>query len=223
MNKISVDKPRSLLHCIARFADREKMALVTQHLSSSKDFASSAALVALSILDPPAAIDRLVEVGDAERYFSRNQWLPLLLHAQPKLTRRRILELAKTEPEEHRLRFIVDLFWERPDEVDEAIFRFLLRTLEHDLHKHLDGTFGENQHWLYHPLDFLGRVTRPELLAIYEAEAGGELETMIAAVACSRLRTNSNFLDQIRESARRVLILIGGTGITTLVTRELEF
>ena len=222
INKISRDKPRSLLHCIARFADRDKLDFVIQHLSSSKDFASSAALVALSVLDPPAAVDRLVEVGDAERYLSRNQWLPVLLHAQPDLTRRRILELAKAKPQERRLRFIVDLFWERPDDVDEAMFQFLLRTLENDLGKYLRRAFGEDQLWLYHPLDFLGRITRLELLDIYEAEQSGELETMIAAVACSRLSTNSDVLDHIRESARRVLILIGGEGITTLVNRELE-
>ena len=222
MVKGSVEKPRSLLNCIARFADRDKLDFVIRHLSGSKDFANSAALVALSVLDPPAAIDRLVEVGDAARYLWRNQWLPLLLRAQPELTRRRILELAKTEPEKHRLRFIVDLFWERPDDVDEAMLRFLLRTLGNDLRKHLGGGFGKDQVWLYHPLDFLGRVTRPDLLAIYEAEVDGELETMIAAVACSRLCTNSNFRDHIRESARRVLILMGGKGITTMLKRELE-
>ena len=222
LTNILVEKPRSLLNCIARFADRDKLDFVIRHLSGSKDFVNSAALVALSALDPPAAIDRLVEVEDAERYLFRNQWLPLLLHAQPELTRRRILELAKAEPEEHRLRFIVDLFWERPDDVDEAMLRFLLRRLENDLHKHLDGVFKEDQVWIYHPLDFLERVTRPDLLAIYEAEVGGDLETMIAAVACSRLGTNSNFRDHIRESARRVLILMGGEGITTMLKRELE-
>jgi HEAT repeat protein len=45
---------------------------------------------------------------------------------------------------------------------------------------------------------------------------------MITTVACSRLRTNSRFLDRVRESARRVLILIGGEGITALIKRELE-
>jgi hypothetical protein len=45
---------------------------------------------------------------------------------------------------------------------------------------------------------------------------------MIVAVACSRLRTNSNYRDGIREGARRLLILMGGDGITTLIMRELE-
>jgi hypothetical protein len=44
---------------------------------------------------------------------------------------------------------------------------------------------------------------------------------MIAAVACSRLRTNSNYVDHVREGARRVLILMGDEGITTLIKREL--
>ena len=220
MTKVSVNKPRSLLYCIKRFADQDKLEFVIRHLSRSEDFAGSAALAALSALDPPAAIDRLVEVGDAERYLFRNQWLPVLLRAQPELTRRRIRELTETDPEERRL--IVDLFWERPDQIDEAMLRFLLRALENDLRTHPDGVLGGDQIWLYHPLDFLGRITRPELLAIFEAEAGGRLEKMIVAVACSRLLTDSNIRDNIRESARRILILMGGEGIATLVKRELE-
>jgi hypothetical protein len=42
------------------------------------------------------------------------------------------------------------------------------------------------------------------------------------AVACSRLRVNSNWRDHVREGARQLLILIGGGGITTLLRQELE-
>ena len=223
MDNVPTDKPRSLLYCIERFQGRDKLDFVIQHLSYSPDFAGGAALVALSSLDAQTALDRLAEAGDAERYLFRNQWLPLLLGAQPDLTRRRILALAEAEPEERRLRFIVDLFFERPDQVDAAMLRFLLRSLADDLRKYLDGSLptSTSQTWLYHPLDFLGRVTRRDHLSVFEAEAGGELEAMIATVACSRLDTDSNVLDRIRENARRVLILIGGEGITTLIAQEL--
>ena len=222
MANVPTDKPRSLLYCIERFQDRDKLAFVIQHLSYTTDFANGAALVALSSLDPQMALDRLADAGDAERYLFRNQWLPLLLGAQPDQTRRRILALAEAEPEERRLRLIVDLFGERPDQVDAAMLRFLLRILATDLRNYLYGSPTKSQTWLYHPLDFLGRVTRRDLLSIFEAEAGGELEAMIATVACSRLDTTSNVLDKIRENARRVLILIGGEGITTLIAQELD-
>ena len=62
MAKVSGSKPRSLLYCIARFSDREKLDFVIKHLSGSEGFASSAALAALAILDPLAAIDRLAEI-----------------------------------------------------------------------------------------------------------------------------------------------------------------
>ena len=220
MSKVSVKKPRSLLYCIARFADRDKLDFVIRHLSCSEDLAGSAALAALSILDPPAAVNRFVEVGDADLYLSRDQWLPVLLRAQPELTCQRIRELA--EPDIEGSRRIVNLFWERPDQIDEAMLRFLLRSFENDLRTRLDGALREDQFWLYRPLDFFGRVTRQELLAILEAEAGGELEKMIVAVACSRLRTNSRIRDKTGESARRILILIGGEGISALIKRELE-
>jgi hypothetical protein len=106
--------------------------------------------------------------------------------------------------------------------MDKPMLRFVLRALEKDLHDRLDEAIAENPNWLYHPLNFLGRIARLELLAILESEAGGELERMIIAVSCSRLRTNSASRDDILEGARRLLILIGGEGITTLIKRELE-
>ena len=104
--------------------------------------------------------------------------------------------------------------------MDEAMLRFVLRMLERDLREHFDEA--AEPIWLFHPLDFLGRIARPELLAILGAEAGGELEQLITAVACSRLRTNNRCCDHVLESARRVLILMGGEGITTLIKQELE-
>ena len=220
IRKVSVSKPRALLYCIARFRDSEKLDFVIQQLSRSEDFASSAALEALSVLDPKAAIDRLVEVDDAQRYLFRNSWLPVLLRAQPEMTRKRFIELA--EPDFKGCRLIVNLFWERPNQLDQAMLDLILRALENELRSRLGEALAGDAIWLYHPLHFLGRIARSELIAVLEREAGDELERMIAEVACSRLRTNSNNRDSIRENARRVLILMAGEGIATLIERELE-
>lgn len=220
MAKMPASKPRSLLYCIARFADRERMDFVIHHLSRTEDFANGAALDALSTLDPRAAIQRLEDVGEDERYLARNQWLPGLLRAEPELTRQRLLALAKSETRGRRSLEI--LFGERPDELDEAMLRFVLRALKKDLQEHFEKTPNGDPHWLFHPLRFLVAIKRPSLLAIIAAEAGGELEQMITDVACSRLRLNSNWRDHIREDARQLLIRIGGNGIATLIERELE-
>jgi hypothetical protein len=215
MAKVPANTPRSLLYCIARFSDSTKLEFVIKYLSSRQDSAGGAALAALTVVDPVAAINRLVDVEDFERYMTRNHWLPGLLRAQPDLTRQRIRELAESHPRGQRI--IVDLFWERPDEMDEAMLRWVLRELTKDLRDRLDEAIARDPNWLYHPLDFLGRIAHPELLAILQAEAGGELERMLIAVACSRLNTNNNYRDHIREDARRILILMGGNGITTLI------
>ncbi|QNU61018.1 HEAT repeat domain-containing protein [Vreelandella titanicae] len=220
IEKMPASKPRSLLYCIARFSDREKIDFVIKHLSQKQDFASEAALNALSVLDPSAAIDRLEEVGEAERYFTRNQWLPGLLHAEPELTRHRLLALAKAQPKGRHI--IEILFGERPNEINEEMLRFVLRTLEQDLLEDIDAVTVGDLRRLDRPLRFLGGVTRPDLLSIIMAEAGGELERVITTVACSRQRVNRRSTDHILESARLILVLIGGEGITTLLRTELE-
>ena len=218
MSQLLPSKPRSLITCIARFEDHEKIDFVIEHLSCSEDFASSAAIEALTILDPQEAVDRLIEVEDSDRYLTRNQWLPHLLRFHPEQTRQKILELAHSTARGYWL--IADIFWERPDEIDEAMLRFVLRTLETDL-RDLRENFAEESSILNNPLEFLGRIACPKLLKILQAEAGGELERLIVEVAFSRLHTNDGYLDSILENARRILILIGGQGITTLINREL--
>ena len=219
MSNISQNKPRSLINCIARFGDHEKIDFVIEHLSCSEDSASWAAIEALTILAPQEAVDRLIEVEDFDRYVTRNQWLPHLLRVRPIQTRQRILELARSVPRGYKL--IADIFWERPDELDEATLRFVLRTLETDL-RDLRESFAEEPFILDNPLEFLGRVACPKLLKILQAEADSELERLIVEVAFSRLHTNSCDFNYILENARRILILIGGQGITTLINRELE-
>ena len=218
MSNISQNKPRSLINCIARFGDHEKIDFVIEHLSCSEDSASWAAIEALTILAPQEAVDRLIEVEAFDRYITRNQWLPHLLRVRPEQTRQRILELAQSSPRGYWL--IAEIFWERPNELDGAMLRFVLRTLETDLRNNRK-SFTEEPFILNNPLEFLGRVACPKLLKILQAEAGSELERLIVEVAFSRLRTNSNTFDPIRENARRILILIGGQGITILINREL--
>lgn len=220
MAKVSPNKPRSLLYCTARFGDRERMEFVERHLSQTQDSASGAALYALSVLDPRAAIDRLTEVTEWERYLTRKP-----LAAWPAACRAGTDTGARAGacPTESKGRLVIEtLFGERPDEINSAMLRFLLRALEEDLRESLDAAIAGDPIWLDHPLRLLGSITRPDLLAILEAEAGGELERMITAVACSRLRVNSNWRDHVREGARQLLILIGGGGNTTLLRQELE-
>ena len=218
MSKLLPNKPRSLINCIARFGDREKIDFVIEQLSCSEDFASWAAFRALTILAPQEAIGRLIEVEENDLSSIRNEWLPHLLRVHPEQTRQRILELAQSDPKGYRL--ITNIFWERPNELDEAMLRFVLRTLETDL-RNLREAFTEESSIPNHPLDFLGRIACPKLLKILQAEADGELERLIVEVALSRLHTNSGDFDHILKNARRILILIEGQGITTLINREL--
>lgn len=220
MDRMPPGKPRSLLLCIARFADAEHVGFVLEHLSRPDDFAGSAALNALAVLDPGQALERLADVDDMQLLGFRNRWLPVLLHNQPGPTRERILQLA--EADSRGFQRINDLFGERPNQIDEPILRFLIRTLQRELHEHLDPAIAGDPLWLSFRLEFLSRITRPDLFAVLESEMVGDLQKMIIQVACSQVETLSGRNhDRVFETARRILLAIGGPGLGTVLRRQL--
>ena len=219
MGKIGKSNPRSLIQCIARFRDCEKKDFVLEHLSYSGEIVSAAAMGALAVLDPGAAIDRIVAIDDEQSFF-KNEWLPLLLRANSELTRARLRELAVSEARGSRL--IEEYFEKRPVDLDDTTFGLVVRTQEAQLQKHKEEITTKGVIWPFFALRFLGRTCRPELLRQLQAKAGTPLEAAITELACSRLRGNDRMRDHILEPARRALILFGGAGVTTLINRELE-
>lgn len=220
IERVPPTKPRSLLNCIGRFADEARVDFVLQHLTRADDFASGAALSALTAIDPAKSIERLADLDDFQLYAIRNRWLPVLLYHEPDGTRQRLLELA--EADSRSFMRISELFHDRPNQIDEHLLRFLLRTLESELDRHKEAAASGEPIWLSRRLEFLSRIVRPELLAVLEAEAGGHLERMIADVACGQLEaTPEGSFGQIHESARRVLLAMGGDGFAYVLRRQL--
>ena len=220
IERVPPTKPRSLLNCIGRFADEARVDFVLQHLTRADDFASGAALSALTTIDPAKSIERLADLDDFQLYAIRNRWLPVLLHHEPDATRQRILELA--EEDSRGFMRISELFHDRPNQIDEHLLRFLLRTLESELDRHKEAAASGEPIWLSRRLEFLSRIVRPELLAVLEAEGGGHLERMIADVACGQLEPMpEGSLGHIHESVRRVLLAMGGDGFSYVLRRQL--
>lgn len=213
---------RGVLHCIARFADGDMSDFVIDQISRKDDYAGAAALNALSIIDPDLAVEQMAEVDEVQLNGFRDQWLPELLRTRRERTLQRLLEIAKADG--RGFRRIADLFSKRHDLVDARVLRFLLRTLESELSKHLlDSIASADPIWTYFRFDFLSRMARPELLAVLEEEAGGELESMITALACSRVgRISPRQHDAVFETARLTLLMIGGEGINEVIRRQLD-
>ena len=215
-------KRRGVLHCIARFLDGEMREFALQQIPRTEDFAGAAALNALSVIDPDLAIEQMAQVDEDQLNGFRVQWLPELLRKRRERTLERLLAIAETDG--RGFRRIADLFSKRHDLVDAAILRFLLRTLESELAKHLPDLIASvDPIWTYFRFDFLSRVARPELLAVLEAEGGGQLESMITALACSRVdRISPRQHDGVFETARLTLLMIGGEGINEVIGRQLD-
>ena len=219
MQKIPAGNPRCLLHCISRFLDHGKTDFVVKHLTHSGNLVSAAALVALAVLDPLEAIDWIANLDD-EQIFFRNEWLPLLFWTDFELAQTRTRELGKSGLTGQKL--IEDYFGKFPADLDEATLDVVLRARKNQFCDHIREVTTKDLPWPYSPLVFWGRMCRPTILKILQDEAGGELESMVVELACSRLRGNSGAADPLLEAARRVLILFAGEGISTLINRELD-
>ena len=219
MEKIGQTNPRSLLNCIARFVDHEKIDFVFEHLSSREEIVSATAMLALAYLDPKEAIGRISVKDDGQSFF-KDDWLPILLRADSELTRERIRELAISDSKGQRL--MEEYFEKRPADLDEETFDLVLRTREKQLRDQIDVGTTEDVIWPYFPLRFFGRMCCAEILRRLQDEAGGQFEAAITELACSRLRNNNRAQDRILEAGRSALVLIAGTGISTLINRELD-
>ena len=194
--------PRSVLYCIARFADHERKKFVVEHLSRSGEIVSGAALMALAVLDPQEAIARIADVDDGQMLF-RAEWLPLLLRADTELTRQRIRELADSDSRGHRL--IENYFGKRPADLDRDTLALVLRTREKQLRDHFDLVTTQDVVWPLYPLRLLGRMRCPDLLRTLQEEAGGDLESAITALACSRLRDNDRHTGSCSRSGAQYI------------------
>lgn len=219
MEKVPDNNPRCLLHCIARFSDHEKKGFVVEHLSHQGDVVSAVAMGALAVLDPGEAIGRICHVDDDQRLF-RGEWLPLLLRKNSERTRAQLRELAEASSEGRRL--IEDYFGKRPADLDGETLDLVLRIREEQFQERLDEITKKDLPWPLFPLQFLGRMCRPCTLRRLNDEAEGAFEAAIVELACSRLRGNSRVQDHILEPARYALVLIGGSGFSDLINRELE-
>ena len=183
---------------------------VLEQIPLEEDAAGGAALTALCVLDADLAVEQLERVPELALNVYRDRWLPELLQQRPERTRQRLLELVQARG--RGFRRIADLFGKRQDYIDAPILQFLLHTLGSELSRDLQGLItAEDPVWTYFRFDFLSRIARPDLRAVLEAEAGGELEQMIAEIACSRIgRMTRGKADRVFETARFLLLLIGG-------------
>ena len=219
MDKIGKTNPWSIIQCIARFGDRERKKFVLEHLSYSGEIASAPAMVALAVLDPEEAIDRIVVIDDEQSFFI-DEWLPLLLRANSELTRARIRELAVSGSRGQRL--MEEYFEKRPADLDDESLDLVLKTREEQLLEQMEGVSTRDEPWPNVSLRFLGRMCRPGILRRLQAKARSPLESAITNLACSRLRGNDRTQYHNLEAERRTLMLFAGAGITTLINRELE-
>lgn len=214
------DQPRSLLYCIGRFEDASEIEFLIAHLDIHSDNAVGAAFSSLVKLDPDLALRYLESDSDGNFAFSRNWWLPDLLHARPEQTKHRLLDIAERATN-GRL-FIEQLFSGRANELDKALLEFVLHMFKTHLTENFRVASENDPIWITFPLRLFNEISRPDLLAVLVEKSKNELEHMLVQIGLSRIGRSGRMQDHILEEVRTFLILLSGNGITALVNAELQ-
>ncbi len=215
--KVRPDKPRCLCEAIGRFADSTYEAFLREHIGGDIDAASASAFTALSAIDPLAAIAEISQVGPNHLYPTRSHWLPLLSHrAQDALLD---ALLARLDDPDYGWRWQVMVFQGNEDLAEPELIRGIAHRLAVALR---DVEDAESDHWLYHPLTFLGTIGRSEQIDVLRGLVGSDFETGLAKVAKRHADRSTNSRDHVLEACRVVLLRMEGSGITDLVNTELS-
>jgi hypothetical protein len=217
--KIPPEKPRSLINCIRHFQDTEEIPRLEQWLTEKSDFACSAALSALAVLDPDRALACLSDFPRGELYFSRNWWLPELLISRRTQLQAKLFALMQEPGADARE--IADCYQNYENEMDVATVNLLLDVLEREIPKHFNQETGAITPRLSFWLELLGKLSRAEFIEPLHARSDSHLDALLTTVACSRLGRAGRSFDLDLHNARLLLLKIGGSGITTLVNKEL--
>ena len=208
--KVPPHKLRSLGVCIRVFQDREEIPRLERWLSIEDDWTNSYAFRALAWVDP----DRAVALAKtlSLRILSVHpfgSWLPVLHLRRPEETRQNL-----------RARMAGSHFWEVADlysgyeeMMDSATTEVLLDRLALEL---ADTSQDPEEVWrsLRRPLRRLSRIHRLDLLQLFQARAGTELDRGLGQLGATRIDSKKGY---DIEELRAVLLKIGGEGIRRLI------
>lgn len=217
--KIPVSKARSLMLCLARFGGAEDVEHLVQRLDTREDWGGASAFMALCCIDPDRAVRELPCVREHDAYLSRNQWMPMLLHAAPVALSQELLDLARAG---EGIGWIIEsLFEQYPDDMPVEVMCLLLQHAQRRLAQFSESAANTDFFWLTRSLDLVTRMSRPELLDVLQGDEGRALSEWLLRTAHRRDRTNSRVHDHLGESIKKFMAIVAADHLEAVIVDEL--
>ena len=171
-------------------------------------------LQALVRIDPSRALVRLCSMPENELMFTTNWWLPGLIHRAGEAACCELLAIHEAGPSKRRNLAII--FSGRDIYLSPSIVRCLVSALEERLAA-VDNDPSWEPRGEGHLLRLLSSLRRLDLLNVIEEQRGTRFETLLVRRASYRSGRTSLDVDDVGDELKRILLAIGGNGISQMV------
>ncbi len=208
--KIRSGHLHSLMVCIRTFRDREEVPRLEAWLPLEEKWTANNALEGIARIDPDRAVFLLRTMPLSILVASREGWLPDLLLNRPDETRLALRErMVDAGADFWR---VANLYWWYEQRMDRETLMILLDRLGEEV---TAGLQNSEDAWsrLRRALRLLSRIHRLDLLEVFQAQAGTDLDRSLGELGTRLINVSHRDPDELRM----VLLKIGGEGIRRLI------
>ncbi|MDX8522077.1 hypothetical protein [Mesorhizobium dulcispinae] len=210
----------ALIEAIGHFREASLGTLLDEAASVPGEWMPPRILRSRARVDPQGAIRQLAQGSDLYGWRGSNWWFDELAAADP----RGLADAIRTRANrsEHPLTELVFYYHDRPEAMDSDTLREVIEGLASDLRAFNGaGDPYREEGRLYHPLEFLVRLSEPWQFGELRRHAGAALETELVRFAVRRRGRMSMARDLTGGYCERILAMIGGEGFDELVLAEI--
>jgi hypothetical protein len=212
--KVSKDKPRSLIVNITTYRDKDELAWVRQWIGSKVDHVSSFALLALTRLNSDEAVNALQKMDPLDLRMTKSWAFSELFERRSSGTQSALLNWVKKVDDPWKL---ILIYQDRENDISTELLDTALDALLKKLEAKTAGAENQKSH-LYFELTFLSKISDPEHLKILRSRRETKLEIMLRDYVIDIGPQRGSCRSSLeREPALELLNLIGGKGLAEVI------
>ncbi|MCD4678503.1 MAG: ATP-binding protein, partial [Desulfobacula sp.] len=212
--KVSKDKPRSLIANITTYRDKDELAWVRQWIGSKVDFVSSPALQALARLNSDEAVNALQKIDLLDLRMTKAWAFSEVFERRTSGTHSTLLDWVKKIDDPWKL---ILIYQDRENDISTDLLDIALDALLKKLEAKTAEAEKQNSN-LYQELTFLSKISDPELLQILRSRRETKLEKMVRDYVITIGPQRGSWRSNLeREPALELLNRIGGKGLAEVI------